>query len=70
VTQYYTIAVGPKRPGRDDRIVAIIGQTKGESVFRWAVNDQDVSRLATEVGVSPDTILWDRGAFVETPTTD
>lgn len=70
VTHYYTIAVGPKRPGRDDRIVAIIGPTKSESVFRWATNDQDVSRLATEVGVSPDAILWDTGAVGGTPATD
>lgn len=54
----YTVAVGPLRPGRQDRIVAIIGETKDSSVFRWAGDEETVLRIAAEVGVRPDKIQW------------
>jgi hypothetical protein len=55
---HYTVAVGPRRPGRHDRIVAIIGETKDSSVFRWAGDEETVLRIAAEVGVDPDQIRW------------
>ena len=59
----YTVAVGPLRPGRQDRIVAIIGATKDSSVFRWAGDEETVLRIAAEVGVGPDKIQWYPGAL-------
>jgi hypothetical protein len=58
---HYTVAVGPMRPGRQDRVVAIIGETKDSSVFRWAGDEETVLRIAAEVGVGPDQIRWDSG---------
>jgi hypothetical protein len=60
---HYTVAVGPRRPGRQDRVVAIIGQTKDSSVFRWASDEEAVLRIAAEVGVSAEKIQWDAGVF-------
>ncbi len=57
----YTVAVGPLRPGRQDRIVAIIGETKDSSVFRWAGDEETVLRIAAEVGVGRDQIQWHPG---------
>lgn len=60
---HYTVAVGPLRPGRHDRIVAIIGETKDSSVFRWAGDEETVLRIAAEVGVGPDKIQWHPGGL-------
>lgn len=59
---HYTVAVGPLRAGRQDRIVALIGETKDCSVFRWAGDEETVLRIAAEVGVRPDKIQWDPDA--------
>jgi hypothetical protein len=57
----YTVAVGPRLPGRQDCIVALIADTKEASVFRRASDDQDVLRIAAEVGVRANRIQWDTG---------
>jgi hypothetical protein len=60
---HYTVAVGPPRPGRQDRIVAVIGETLDSSVFRWAGDEETVFRIAAEVGVRRDKIQWEISAF-------
>jgi hypothetical protein len=59
-------------PGRQDCIVALIAETREASVFRRACDDQDVLRIAAEVGVRANRIQWDTGFWdgseVDPPT--
>jgi hypothetical protein len=52
---HYTVAVGTSRPGRH-RIVAVIGESAGDIVFRRVTDDEDVFRTAAEIGVLPDEL--------------
>ena len=54
---HYIAAVGSSKHGRH-RIVSVIDETKDDIAFRRATDDEDVLRLAYEVGVSPDKIRW------------
>jgi hypothetical protein len=60
---HYTVAAGSSRPGRH-RIVAVIGETTDDIVFRCATDDEDALRIAAEVGVRPDEIRCDTAAIV------
>jgi hypothetical protein len=57
---HYTVAVGPGKPGRHR---AVIAAREDDSVFRLATDEEDVLRIAAEVGVSAAQTLWNTGVI-------